>query len=302
MKKYSIKDIEKLTGIKAHTIRVWEQRYELLTPHRTDTNIRYYDEHHLKFLLNVSLLINSGHKISKVSNLSNDELQKQVREVYESSEKDFSSHAIQAKINSLIIAMLEFDEVRFEKVFNTSLIRRGLENTIIEVIEPFVHRMGLMWRTGEVNNAQEHFIYYLVRQKIMVAIDALPLANPNEEKYVLFLPESEFRDLLILFSVYIIKSRGKRVVYLGQDVPFEDLVSVCQITEPETMMTFINAPTSRELAQDYINKLGQAFSKQSVLIASNTRFLEDLDAPENVTLVPSLKYLRDLFENKFFMN
>jgi len=291
MTRYSIKDLEKYSGIKAHTIRMWEQRYEVLTPHRTDSNIRYYDETQLKRLLNISLLLSKGYKISKVSELDDEEFNETVKRFHRESLDTGNDAAIETKVNGLILAMLELDENRFEKIFNTSLIKRGFEKTILEVIYPFLQRIGLMWRTGEVTCAQEHFITNLIRQKVVVAIDAIPMASGDAEKFLLFLPESEFNELVILLSTYLIKNKGKQCVYLGQDIPFNDVIQVSEITRPHALMTFITEPASQDESQEFIDRLSKAFPKKSIIISGNVSFLEDLDPPSNVTVVLDLAEL-----------
>lgn len=288
---YSIKDLEKFSGIKAHTIRVWEQRYGLLNPHRTDSNIRYYDEDQLKMLLNVSLLANNGHKISKISKYSREEFNAEVKAIYDRFENEASTEALKVKINGMIMAMLELDELKFEKIFSTSLLRRGFEGTILELIYPFLQRIGIMWRTGEVSCAQEHFITNLIRQKVLVAIDAIPLASGDNEKFLLFLPESEFNELLTLLSTYILKSKGKQCIYLGQDIPFHDLQSVAEITSPHALMTLLTEPASQEESQLYIDQLAEAFASKSIIISGNVSFLHELNRPGNVTIIDNLRHL-----------
>ena len=209
MVKYSIKDLEKYSGIKAHTIRIWEQRYQLLKPKRTDTNIRYYDEEQLKYLLNVSLLIENGYRISQICAFTEEEFRDNIKEIMQDAHQEATDQNIATHVNGLVLAMLELDEMRFEKIISSSLLRRSFEETIVEVIYPFLKRIGVMWRTGEVTTAQEHFIYNLIKQKVIVAIDGLSIPGPGAERYMLFLPKSEFSDLLILLFTYVLKNRGK---------------------------------------------------------------------------------------------
>lgn len=289
--RYSIKDLEKFSGVKAHTIRVWEQRYGILQPKRTESNIRFYDEEQLKKLMNISLLLNSGMKISRVSKLTSSEFLAAVKTAHRTAVNDVDDVALEAKVHGLVLAMLELDEVRFEKIFNTSLIKRGFEQTILQLIYPFLQRVGLMWRTGEVSHAQEHFITNLIRQKVVVAIDAIPIAQSDAEKFLLFLPESEFNELVILLSTYLIKNKGKQCVYLGQDIPFDDVVQVANITSPHVLMTFITEPASQEDSQDFLNRLAQVFPKKSIIISGNVQFLDALEQPSNVTIVKDLEQL-----------
>ena len=299
MKTYSIRDIERLTGIKAHTLRMWEQRYNLLVPHRTDTNIRYYDDHQLKQLLNVSLLLANGYKISKVSAFSEEELVEKVKETYrlnESSQSDLSS---QIQINGLVMAMLDFDEVKFEKIFSTSILRRGVERTLIEIIFPFLNRMSIMWRIGEMDSGQEHFMYYLIRQKIIVAIDAIPIAPDDAEKFLLFLPEQEYRDIMILLYMYLLKTRDKRIINLGQDLSIQNLKSICEVTQPDVLMTFFTSPSSSIMAQQYMTQLSGMFPEKRILVSGYEDMLRHLKLPVNVKKLVNLKEFIQYLDTEF---
>ena len=152
-----------------------------------------------------------------------------------------------------------------------------------------------MWRTGEVSTAQEHFIYQLIRQKVIVAIDGLMSPPDDAEKYLLFLPKSEFNDLLILLFTYILKHRGKQCIYLGVDIPFKDLKQVTAITKPDTLFTFIKAPASKIDTQAYIYEL-ESFDDKEILISGNPYFMDELDYPNNVLLIPGLEDLVTIFE------
>jgi len=297
MSKYSIKDLERYSGIKAHTIRIWEQRYKLLTPKRTSTNIRYYDEEQLKYLLNVTLLLDNGYKISQVCKFTEDEFAEQLREVIESNVSSKKDQQLSSSVNELVISMLDLDEHRFEKVLSASLLGRTFEEVLKEVIYPFLKRIGVMWRTGEVSTAQEHFIYQLIRQKIIVAIDGVMMPPRDAEKFLLFLPQSEFHDLLILLFTYILKVRGKQCIYLGMDIPFKDLQEVSKITRPDTLFTFIKAPASKLDTQAYVYKLSESFPNKQILITGNAYFMEELEYPDNVLLIPEIEDLLPILED-----
>ena len=296
MKRYSIKELEKFTGIKAHTIRIWEQRYQLLTPERTETNIRYYSEDQLKYLLNVSLLIENGFRISQICNFTEEEFNEQLKGIIESEAVNKEDQQLNATINELVLAMLDLDEKRFEKIIASNLLQRDFESMLVKVIFPFLKRIGVMWRIGEVSTAQEHFIYQLIRQKVIVAIDGLMSPPDDAEKYLLFLPKSEFNDLLILLFTYILKFRGKQCIYLGVDIPFKDLKQVTAITKPDTLFTFIKAPASKIDTQAYIYELAETFEDKDILISGNPYFMEELDYPNNVLLIPGLEDLVTIFE------
>ncbi|MFO7826254.1 MAG: MerR family transcriptional regulator, partial [Cyclobacterium sp.] len=184
MSSYSIKDLEQLSGIKAHTLRVWEQRYNLLKPKRTETNIRFYDDEDLKLILNVALLNDNGFKISKIAKMSLADMKSEVLKLTE------RSFAYDDQIHSLIITMVELDEERFEKIISTNILKIGFELTMLHIIYPFLSKIGILWQTGSIHPGQEHFISNLVRQKLIVAIDG-QMYTGGGKKFLLFLPEGE---------------------------------------------------------------------------------------------------------------
>lgn len=294
MVKYSIKDLEKFSGIKAHTIRIWEQRYQLLTPKRTETNIRYYDESQLKYLLNVTLLVENGFRISHICSMSDEEFNKNLKEVAEKGLQTKEDNHLSVAVNELILAMLELDEQRFEKIISGSLLQRNFEETITKIIYPFLKRIGVMWRVGEVSTAQEHFIYQLIRQKVIVAIDGLIDRKKTGEKYLLFLPKSEFSDLLILLFTYLLKNRGRQCIYLGADIPFRDLKQVTEITKPDVLLTFVKAPASKIDTQAYVYELSEKFEEKKILISGNPYFMDELDFPKNVRLISEVEDLIEM--------
>lgn len=294
MVKYSIKDLEKFSGIKAHTIRIWEQRYQLLTPKRTETNIRYYDESQLKYLLNVTLLVENGFRISHICSMSDDEFNKNLKEVAEKGLQTKEDNHLSVAVNELVLAMLELDEQRFEKIISGSLLQRNFEETITKIIYPFLKRIGVMWRVGEVSTAQEHFIYQLIRQKVIVAIDGLIDRKKTGEKYLLFLPKSEFSDLLILLFTYLLKNRGRQCIYLGADIPFRDLKQVTEITKPDVLLTFVKAPASKIDTQAYVYELSEKFEEKKILISGNPYFMDELDFPKNVRLISEVEDLIEM--------
>jgi MerR family transcriptional regulator, light-induced transcriptional regulator len=218
MASYSIKDLEDLSGIKAHTIRIWEKRYGIVVPERTTTNIRLYSDDDLKKLLNISILNRNGLKISYLSKLTNNELKEKVIHI----SRETSDAGTQ--IENLIISMLELDEWKFDKILSDSIIRIGFEEAMVQVMHPFFEKIGLLWQTGSINPAQEHFVSNLMRQKLIVAIDGqAPARLENRPTFILFLHENELHELGLLFYSYLLKKKGVNVIYLGQAVPFDDL-------------------------------------------------------------------------------
>ena len=197
---YSIKELENLSGIKAHTIRIWEKRYNLIEPHRTNTNIRYYTDEDLKKILNVAVLNRQGIKISNIARLNDLELKEEIIRV--SGDTDSSDNFV----DSLVVSMIDFDEYKLEAVIEKSIRKKGLMTTIIEVIYPFIKKVGILWQSGDVYPAQEHFVSFLIRQKIISATNGLSKTyNPESKKFLMLLPEGEWHEIGLLLSQYIIK-------------------------------------------------------------------------------------------------
>src|SRR6478609_420687 len=183
MGKYSIKELERLSGIKAHTIRIWEKRYHVIEPERTATNIRFYSDEDLKKIINVSLLNSHGHKISKIASLSNDQISAQINALSESKTQ------VDIPIDQLVVSMLDLDEEQFEKVLAQHILNHGFEKTITGIVYPFLEKIGVLWQTGSITPAHEHFISNLIRQKLITSIAGLPLPSKNALCVTLFLPE-----------------------------------------------------------------------------------------------------------------
>ena len=279
MSTFSIKDLEHLSGIKAHTIRIWEQRYELINPKRTDTNIRYYDDKDLKLILNVSLLKENGFKISKIAEMSEGEMQREVIKLTETNLR------YPDQIHALTICMVDMDEDRFEKIMSTNILKLGFEKTMLNIIYPFLTKIGILWQTGAVNPAQEHFISNLVRQKLIVAIDNQYVSNPvNGKKYLLYLPEGELHEMSLLFADYIVKSRQNKSIYLGQSLPMEDLEEVYKIHQPDFIISVITSVIGPSHIQKYVETIAAKFNKSQILLSGFQIVGQDIKAPKNVTI------------------
>ncbi|MDI9874578.1 MerR family transcriptional regulator [Flectobacillus rivi] len=286
MSNYSIKDLEQLSGIKAHTLRIWEQRYDILKPTRTDTNIRTYDDVDLKLVLNIALLKEHGYKISEIAQMSSDSM---AREVMVISDKQMN---YPDQIHALTISMLDLDEDRFEKIISTNTLQFGFENMMVNIIYPFLSRIGTLWMTGSIGPAQEHFISNLIRQKIIVAIDGqLPSLKIGAKKYLLFLPEGELHETSLLFANYLVRARQNKVVYLGQSLPFEELVFAYNVHKPDYLFTVITSVPAQDEIQKYIYKLAHTFPNTKILITGYQVIGQDLDCPDNVEILTQVKHL-----------
>ncbi len=289
---YSIKDLEQLSGIKAHTIRIWEVRYGLLKPSRTDTNIRYYDDEQLKRLLNISFLLKNGLKISKISLMDSNELYDTLVSFYNRQGNDQST---EDKINNLVVSMIELNEDLFEKVFSSSVHHLGFENAITKVVYPFLDKVGMLWTMGNIQPSQEHFISNLIRQKIIVGIDKQTLPKNKNSKFLLFLPEGEMHEIGLLLANYMIREKGCQTIYLGQNVPIEDVIQVCDSFEPDYIYTYITIVRAEDELKAFFDKLSNAVKKGKVLISGHIPEVS-FKLPARVKRVISIKDLAEILK------
>lgn len=287
---YSIKDLERISGVKAHTIRIWEKRYGIVEPKRTDSNIRMYCDTEVKKLMNVSILLHHGYKISKLAGMDSNELAKKVIEV------SMVSNGHDNQVDNLVMAMIEMDESKFEKILNLSIIKEGFENTVFKLLYPFFERIGILWQAGSINPAHEHFITNLVRQKVYVAIDSLPLVtSPDAGKFILFLPEWDLHEMGLLVYDYLLKSRGFKVIYLGSNVPEEDVHSLSDYLKPDYYLVVFSNSVEKEKLEAYINRLSERFTGSVIFITGYQAANLECSLPSNVQVVNSaLEFSRDI--------
>lgn len=263
---YSIKELEKLSGIKAHTIRIWEKRYNLIDPHRTNTNIRYYTDNDLKKLLNVAVLNRHGIKISSIAKLNELELREEIIRVASISD---SSDTI---IDSLVLAMIDLDEYKMESMIDKSIRKVGFKTTVKEVLYPFLGKVGVLWQSGDVYPAQEHFVSFLIRQKIIAAIEHLSNTyNPEAKKFLLFLPEGDWHEIALLFAQYLIREARHEVIYLGQSVPYSDVLALGAAKRFDYILfsSVVNRPGFD--LDTYLNDLSGAFPQKKILYTASRR-------------------------------
>lgn len=289
MGNYHIKDFEALSGIKAHTIRIWEQRYGLLKPTRSETNIRQYNDDELTLLLNISLLNRNGIKISHVAKMSRAEIEEKVRKIT-TTKFEYAN-----QIDALTIAMVELDEDEFERVINMNIALVGFEMAIEQIIFPFLRNIGIMWQTGSINPAQEHFMSNLIRQKLIVAIDRMESTKSKTAgKALLYLPEGELHELGLLYINYLLRKNQWRVMYLGQNVPLRDLVKVADIFRPDQVFSiFTSYPSSANLI-NHIAELSKMLANSQIYLSGFIICNNKLKVPRNVILVKEIRELRTM--------
>lgn len=290
MSTYSIKDLEKLTGIKAHTIRIWEQRYDLIQPKRTDTNIRFYNEEDLRYLMNISLLNEHGFKISRIAEMSDNELKTKVLELV-SKQFDYPD-----QIQGLTFAMLDLDEPRFEKIIANNILHHGFQKTMLKIVFPFVEKMDILWQTGTVTTSQERFMYCLIRKKLVVAIDGQHAApDQNKPAFLLFLPEGERNELGLLYAYYNLLAKKLPVVYLGHGLHPNDLQDVYERVKPRYICSIVNTRLQKANLNGELAALLTQYP-QSQIILTGYRMHQEEEDNEHVEKLQTIDEFLEFIE------
>jgi DNA-binding transcriptional MerR regulator len=283
MNAFTIKDLENLTGIKAHTIRIWEQRYTFLKPQRTDTNIRYYSNNELKKILNIALLNRYGFKISHIGKMSDDDIHVKILGIN-------NSEAQQERIiNELIQKMIDLELVSFELIIDEHIRVKGIEKTIHKIIFPFMERIGVLWVTGHVNPAQEHLVSNIIRQKLIVGTQAISNLIPTKKTALLFLPEGEFHELGLLFIQFLLKNQGIGVLYLGTNIPLEDVDYVVENKAPDFIYTHLTSVSNLFNFDRFIQQSQKRFRSIPLIISGRLASIYDKPIPPNVHFKKSLQ-------------
>lgn len=282
MDAFTIKDLENLSGIKAHTIRIWEQRYNFLNPSRTDTNIRYYTNDELITLLNIALLNKYGYKISHIDKMKPIEMKERILSLTQSEAQ------LERIVNELIECMVDLRIEDFESVLDFQISTKGIEKTITQIIFPFLERIGILWVTSRVNPAQEHLVTNIIRQKLILGIERTVPALQVTSTALLFLPEGEHHELGILFMYYLLKSRGVKVLYLGANVPLRDVVYVADLKGPSFVYTHLTSVASNFNFEKFLGKVGATVSNYSVVVSGLLAQNYRKSIPSNVNLKRSL--------------
>jgi DNA-binding transcriptional MerR regulator len=282
MNQFSIRDIENLSGIKAHTWRIWEQRYGIGIPQRKDSMHRFYDNENLKQILRIAYLYHGGLKISKIAALDEEELK---RKALESVPKENGNEFF---IKELLESSIDLDEGRFEQTFQQAINRFGVEDSILKIIYPFQDRIGVLWLTDHVIPAQEHFTSNIIRQKLAVAIDELPIVKETTKKeIVLFTPEREHHELPLQFVHYLLRKNENKVIYFGSNVPLESIEIYSRQKQFSIMLFHLVTNLTNKHADDYVKEVSRRFPDKKIIM-SGIEVQQVIDVPSNVRLLRSL--------------
>jgi MerR family transcriptional regulator, light-induced transcriptional regulator len=282
MNVYTIKDLENLSGVKAHTLRMWEQRYDFLKPQRTTTNIRYYTAEQLKNLLNIALLNKYGFKISHINRMTATDLQQKVLSLSNAEAR------YEKQIIELIQQMIDMDINGFEKSINQLLSTGGIEKTFTQVIFPFLKKTGVLWTTDSINPAQEHLVTNLIRQKLIAGLENIKTGIQINKPVLLFLPENEYHEISLLFVNYLLKSRGVITLYLGTHVPLNDIEKTLAVKKPAYLYTHLTAIVKNFNVDIYLQTLGRISQGIPCIISGRLTQQVNKKMPENIKLKHSL--------------
>ena len=288
---FSIKDLENLSGIKAHTIRIWEKRYNVLEPMRSDTNIRSYDIKNLQKLLNIVLLHNYGYKISKIGTLNQEQINKLANDII--SEKSAKNHAI----STFKMAMMNFDQSLFFNTYNQLLNEKSFREVFYTVFVPLMQELGFLWQTETITPAHEHFITYLIKQKLLINTEKVQILEPikNDKVFVLFLPLNEIHELGLMYLNYEILLNGYQTIYLGESIPTDSLVDLKNSFEKITFVSYLTVEPNQDEVHEYLadmySKLLENTNHELLLLGSMTQFISSKTIPNNVHIFNSIEEL-----------
>lgn len=296
MNLFSISQLSQFSGIKPHTIRMWEQRYNALNPSRSEGNTRYYDNSQLRRLLNIVSLMDSGHKVSELCAMPDQKLFQLVSQAGQG--QMAAEEKTEYFISQLLAAGTSYDEAWFEKIFSHCQLRHGLKDTYTHILYPLLMRIGLMWASNTLAPSYEHFISNLIRKKLFTAIDALPPATSKKDTWLLFLPEDEFHELGLLLAYYLIQLSGRRVIYLGANVPPASLQGAVSQTAATTLLTFFVHHDTPENTTAYAEALTQSFPSQKIYISGNPQLTSPLKTLKKIHLLQSVEELEHELQHK----
>lgn len=290
MNEFTIKDLENLTGVKAHTIRIWEQRYNFLKPKRTDTNIRHYNNEELKSILNIALLNKYGFKISFIDKMTKDEIGKKIQQI--------NLHEAQQEriLNELISFTVDLDMEAFEEVINREVRASDIEKVIDKIVFPFLEKIGILWQSNHINPAQEHLVFNAVRQKLLLAIDKCPKPT-SADTVLLFLPENEYHELGLIYVNYLFRRAGVRTFYLGANVPTADLEYVVKVKNPVFLYSHITSVSSKFNMEKFILQTQKFVKDKPIFISGPVVLAYEKILPKNIQVKHSLLEVKILVES-----
>lgn len=294
---YSIKDLENLSGVKAHTLRIWEKRYGIIKPKRTDTNIRYYDDNDLQSVLNISLLNRKGFKISKIAKMSDDAIKQKVAELTQ------VGSLFEDQIDSLMMSMFELDDIKFNIILEHQIASNGFEETMNDIVYPLLDKLSMMWMVGSIKGVHENFVSNIIRRRTIVEIDKLNRADHDQNlRCLIYLPENETHELSLLFLQYILIKSKAKVINLGVGVPLIDVLEGVEIFKAGFIFTIFNDSFSESPLQPYVTEMAKNMSQAKILISGFQTTSQKLSLPENVEILHSIAEVKTFITSVSLLN
>lgn len=291
---YSIADLEQLSSIHSHTIRIWEQRYNALSPLRSQGNTRLYDDQQLVKLLNIVTLNKSGLKISKICSLSDEEIDELLdQQLYHPTDDKQDDYYV----SQLIKYGLAFDEPSFNHLIDQCIGQLGLSGCYRKIIYPLLLRLGLMWRKDDICPAHEHFLSNIIRQKIFTHIDNLPINEHSGQSWLLFLPEDEDHDIGLLFACYMLRMQHQHVIFLGSKVPLDSIKRVFSTLNVSHVLLFMVKSRLAPAAQEYIDHLSEICSTTKIHLAGNSQVIGKLNHIDHINWIKTLDEFEKTIES-----
>lgn len=288
---YSIKDLESLSGVKAHTIRIWEKRYNLIQPKRTKTNIRYYTDDDLRKLLNICFLYKKGYKISKIGQME----EKTIREKVAGYSK--INLSFEDELDALMIFILELDGYNFGKILDKHINQKGLESAMTDIVYPLLDKIGVAWLAGSFLEVHESFVIEIIKSKLYLHTEKLPHAEKSGATYVIYNPKGEKQELSLLYLHYILKKEGCKVINLGTDIELGDVLFSIETTNPDFVFTIINQEIPFISLQTYVDKISLELGDNKLLMTGFQTLTSNLIWPENVQIISDLAETISFIQN-----
>jgi len=289
--RYFIKDIENISGIKAHTIRIWEQRYNLISPKRTETNLRFYNDEDVKLILNVSILKDAGYRISDIAALNQRDLMEKVNSVIDEVEGKESI------IKSLVASTYDLNESEINKIISSHILKNGFESTVLNLIFPFLKKVGQLWMSNSLHPGLEHFATNIIKNKLQIASEGKQIRNENSKKFLLFLPEGEHHEISLLFASYLLKANGHEVVYMGSNTPMEDLEKVFKDWLPEYIFTSVTTGFTQLTFEKMLEVFESNWDNIKVFITGNRALEHKGKVPKNVSIIKDVSEFKLVIES-----
>ncbi len=289
MNSFTISQLQRYSGISVHSIRAWEKRYNALQPDRSDGNTRNYNGNQLRRLLNIASLMNADYKISELCSMTDSKLHELKNKQLES-----NINGDEFLVSQMVAAALEFNESLFEKIFSRAVMNYGIEGTYLKVIYPSLERLGLMWSADRIASAQEHFISYLIRQKLISSIDLLTINENSKNHWILFLPENELHESGLLMANYLIRNAGHRCTYLGSSVSIDTLKQAVKQLKPYNLLFFLVSADDEHEDNLLVQSMSKNFPTQKIHIAAEGHRLTQFKSKKNLFLLKSVEDLKNV--------